>query len=190
MTDLDRLRNLLSRNEILVEVLERARELALPDWYLTAGCVVQTVWNVLADREPARGIKDYDLFYHDPADLSWEAEDRAIRRAAAACRGLPAEVEVRNEARVHLWYEAKFGAPCPPFATVEAAIDAFPAVCSCIGVRFERDGTWHFHAPHGCEDLFALVVRPNRVLAPRAVYERKAARWQREWPRLQVLPWS
>ena len=40
------------------------------------------------------------------------------------------------------------------------------------------------------DDLFALVVRPNRRLAPRDVYESKAARWLAEWPELTVLPWD
>lgn len=187
MADFERLRNALVRNEMLVEVLHRAREVGPPGWYLTAGCVVQTVWNTLTGRPAAAGIEDYDLFYHDPADLSWAAEDRVIQAVARACEDLPVEVEVRNEARVHLWYEAKFGTPCPPFASTEAAIDAFPAVCSCVGVRLERDGTWHFYAPRGLDDLFALVVRPNPVLAPREVYERKAARWRSRWPELTVL---
>ncbi|WP_206796472.1 nucleotidyltransferase family protein [Amycolatopsis sp. MtRt-6] len=187
MTDLDRLRTILTRNEILVELLGRARGFGLPNWYLTAGCVVQTAWNVLTGREAAHGIEDYDLFYHDPADLSWAAEDRVIRSVAASCADLPVIVEVRNEARVHLWYEAKFGTPCPPFANTEAAIDAFPAVCSCVGVRAGKDGSWHFHAPHGLDDLFAMIVRPNPVLAPREVFERKVARWLARWPELTVL---
>lgn len=187
MADVERLRNALEHNETLVEVLKRARRLGLPHWYLTAGCVVQTVWNVLTDREAAQGIKDYDLFYFDGEDRSWAAEDRAIRAVADACRDLPVDIEVRNEARVHLWYEAKFGVPCRPFATTEEAIDAFPAVCSCVGVRLERDGSWHVHAPHGLDDLFAMVVRPNPVLAPRQVYESKAARWRSRWPELTVL---
>ena len=178
-----RLQDLLSRNPLLVDVLVRARSLRLPGWYLTAGCLVQTVWNVLTGREASSGIKDYDLFYFDGSDLSWEAEDRVIR----ACRDFPVEVEVRNEARVHLWYEAKFGVPCPPFACTEAAIDAFPAVCSCVGVRLEPDDSWHFHAPHGLDDLFGLVVRPNPVLAPREGFERKADRWKAQWPELAVL---
>lgn len=186
MGEVGRLRGVLSRNEVLVDVLGLARDLALPQWYLTAGCVVQTVWNVLTGRDAACGIKDYDLFYFDGGDLSWAAEDRIIRTVAGACQDLPVEVEVRNEARVHLWYEAKFGVPCPPFATTEAAIDAFPAVCSCVGVRLEPDGSWHFYAPYGLDDLFGLVVRPNPVLAPREVYERKATRWKRQWPELTL----
>ncbi|GHG23950.1 MULTISPECIES: nucleotidyltransferase family protein [Amycolatopsis] len=187
MTDFDPLRTVLWRNEILVELLHRAREFDLPGWYLTAGCVVQTVWNVLSERAATHGIEDYDLFYHDSADLSWAAEDRVIRTVAEACEDLRVDVEVRNEARVHLWYEAKFGTPCSPFPSTEAAIDAFPAVCSCVGVRLEPGGTWRFYAPHGLDDLFAMVVRPNPVLAPRAVYERKAARWRSRWPELTVL---
>ncbi|MFG1645875.1 nucleotidyltransferase family protein [Amycolatopsis sp. NPDC049252] len=187
MTDLDRLRNVLRHNEILGEILERVKVLGLPDWYLIAGCVVQTVWNVLTGREAAEGIKDYDLFYYDAADLGWAAEDRVIKAVAQVCGDLPVEVEVRNEARVHLWYEAKFGVPCPPFASTEAAINAFPAVCSCVGVRLEPDGRMHVYAPHGCDDLFALVVRPNDVLAPRVVFEGKVARWRRRWPELTVF---
>ncbi|MFI6732841.1 nucleotidyltransferase family protein [Nonomuraea sp. NPDC050451] len=33
-------------------------------------------------------MKDYDLVYYDPSDLSWEAEDRAIR-AGAELTALP-----------------------------------------------------------------------------------------------------
>jgi hypothetical protein len=42
---------------------------------VTAGCLFQTVWNVVTDRPPTSGIKDYDIFYFDGTDLSWEAED-------------------------------------------------------------------------------------------------------------------
>lgn len=137
--------------------------MGLPGWYLTAGCLFQAVWNVATDRHPTSGIKDYDVFCFDNHDLSWEAEDAVIKAADAAFAGLPAQVEVRNEARVHLWYEQKFGVACAPYASTEAAIDSFTATACCLGARLERDGQWR--------------VYPNPVLAPRAVYETKTARW-------------
>jgi uncharacterized protein len=176
------------RNRVVVEVLVRAEALALPGWYLTAGCLFQTVWNVLDGRDPTWGIRDYDLFYFDPRDLSWEAEDAVIRRAAAAFAGCGGKVEVRNEARVHLWYEDHFGVPCPPYASSEAAIDSFAATACCVGVR-RVAGRPVVYAPYGLADLFGFVLRPNPVLAPRATYEAKAARWRALWPRLTVLPW-
>lgn len=186
---LDALRSVLTQNEVLTDVLARTATLALPGWYVTAGCLFQTVWNVVTGRDPADNIKDYDVFYFDGGDLSWEAEDAVIRAGREAFAGLPAEVEIRNEARVHLWYERKFGVRCPPHESTEAAIDRFAATTCCLGVRLEPDGRWRVYAPHGLSDVFNLVVRPNPVLAPREVYEAKAARWKGEWPQLTVLPW-
>ncbi|RZS37657.1 hypothetical protein EV193_105215 [Herbihabitans rhizosphaerae] len=186
---LEALREVLTRNEALTEVLSRAATLDLPGWYLTAGCVVQTVWNVVTDRPPARAIKDYDLFYFDDSDLGWDAENEVIRAAADTFRDVPVDVEVRNEARVHLWYEDHFGVPCPPHTSTEAAIDSFAATTCCVGVRLERGDRWRVYAPHGLADVFNLVVRPNPVLAPRGVYEAKTKRWLEHWPELTVLPW-
>ena len=167
-------------------VLDRAGELELPDAWLTAGILFQAVWNGLTGRPPGTGVRDADLFYFSE-DLSWEAEDVVIRRAATVFAGAPVPVEVRNEARVHLWYAEHFGSPAPrPFTDCRDAVDHFAAVCCCVGVSVR---TGEVYAPHGFDDLFGLVVRPNSVLAPRHVYEAKAARWQAQWPELTVLPW-
>lgn len=183
------LRTTLSRNRTLLEVLDRTAALGLPDWYLTAGCLFQTIWNTVTGRPPTHGIKDYDVFYYDATDLSWEAEDTAIRAGRKAFAGLPAEVEIRNEARVHLWYEQKFGTPCPPYDSVESAIDSFASTTCCLAVRLREDGTWHVYAPHGLSDIYNLVVRPNPVQAPQEVYDTKTSRWRESWPELTVLPW-
>src|SRR5215475_12971454 len=113
----------LVQNQTLAEVLARAAALGLPGWYLVAGCLYQTVWNVVTGQPPEAGILDYDLAYFDAADLSWDAEDAVIRAGSQVFAGLPAPVEIRNQARVHLWYEPKYGIPCPPHASTEAAID-------------------------------------------------------------------
>ena len=98
-------------------------------------------------------------------------------------------VEIRNEARVHLRYADRFGTPSRPLRDCADAIDGFAAVC-CYGVTVDRDGQPRVHAPYGYDDLFGLIVRPNRHSpAPRHVYEGKAHRWAGVWPELTVLPW-
>lgn len=179
---------LVRLNPYVEEILRRAYGLDLPGWYLTAGCLFQTVWNVLSGREPIAGIRDYDLFYFDDSDLSWEAEDLVIQRVAENFTDVEVDVEVRNEARVHLWYERKFGVPCASHPSSEAAIDAFAATTCCYGIRLVEDGL-KVYAPHGFGDLFGFVLRPNPVLAPKQVYENKAERWSLQWPQLTVLPW-
>src|ERR1051326_5606350 len=74
------LRSAVTRNRTLTEVLSRAATVDLPGWYLVAGALCQTVWNVTTGQPPEAGILDYDLVYCDPADLSWAAEDAVIKR--------------------------------------------------------------------------------------------------------------
>jgi hypothetical protein len=186
---LARFEQTLRRNRTLTEVLARAATLDLPGWYLVAGCLCQTVWNVVSGQPPEEGILDYDLAYFDASDLSWAAEDAVIQAEHQVFGDLPAPVQIRNQARVHLWYPEKFGIPCPPHESTEAAIDTYEATAACLGIRAEPGGRWRVYAPYGLSDVFNLVVRPNPVLAPPGVYRAKAERWQRQWPALTILPW-
>jgi hypothetical protein len=183
----------VAANPFVTAVLDRGAALNLPGWYLVSGCLFQTVWNIQHGFDPTRGIRDYDLFYFDASDTSWEAEDRVVRECAGVFKDLPIKVEVRNQARVHLWYAEKFGAPCDVFRSSEDGIDAFLATTCCVGMRGVSAGPV-VYAPHGFADVFNMVVRPNaaRALnsdALREVHEAKARRWQQVWPRLTLLPW-
>src|SRR5262245_38278146 len=98
--------DLALRNPVNETIARELVALALPDAWLVAGCLTQTVWNALSGRPLAYGINDYDVFYFDP-DTSWEAEDAVIKRVQVQLAGCEARIEIRNQARVHLWYPAK-----------------------------------------------------------------------------------
>ena len=96
----------------LMQVLRTARDIDLPDWLIMSGAIYQPVLNQLTGRAPDHGLKDYDLGYFDASDVSYDAEDRVIRRVAAVFdEPLASLVEVRNQARVHLWFEASMVRP-------------------------------------------------------------------------------
>ena len=59
-------------------------DLNLSQGFLVAGCLAQTIWNLIGGHAPEANIKDYDIFYFDDSDLSWQAEDQVICRAHAA----------------------------------------------------------------------------------------------------------
>src|SRR5215831_1220729 len=147
------------RNRFNKKILERLLELNLTDSWLVSGALFQTIWNVVTDRSPTFGIRDYDVFYFD-ADLSWTAEDAVIGRSRAAFADLPIDVEVRNQARVHLWYPEKFGMPYPPAARATDGINRFLMTCAQIGVR-KVGRTYEVYAPNGFDDIERMVVRPN-----------------------------
>ncbi len=171
-------------------VLQTARELDLPDWMIFSGAVYQPVWNHLTGRPLDYGIKDYDLAYHDASDVSYEAEDVVIKRVAAAFEPPLRElVEVRNQARVHLWFADKFGAdePYPPLETSAAALKRFVATAFCVGVRLEMDDSLSVHAPFGLEDLFALRLRPNPLRVKGAGgWERTTGSVKARWPEITI----
>ena len=188
MTDEERFLAIVTADPTVRAVLERAPFLGVGDWWLTAGVLFQTVWNSPTAQPPGTGIRDADLFYFDE-DTSWEAEDAVIRAGTGLFADLPVPVEIRNEARVHLWYAERFGTPAPPFTDCADAIDSFAAVCCCFGITADPAGLT-VYAPHGYDDLFSLVVRPNPRLAPQHVYEAKTARGAQQGPELTVLPWD
>ena len=158
----DRLDAILRASPTLMEVLQIARDLDLPDWRIVSGSVYQTVWNALTGRDPNYGIKDFDVFYFDASDLSYEAEDVEIKRAAAAYPPeLSPRVEVRNQARVHLWFEKHFGEPYTPVSCSDEALGRFVSPAYAVGVRLEKDGRLDVAAPFGLDDLFAMKLRPN-----------------------------
>ncbi len=172
----------LRRNPNNDRILGRWDALALPDGWLVAGCLFQTVWNVLSGRDPTAGIKDYDLFYFDPDDLSAETEQAAGRRAEAVLSDLGIRVEVCNQARVHLWYERHFGRPYARLASTREGIDRFLMPATCVGVNSRE-----VYAPHGFELLYRGELTMNPLTPYPELFERKAADYRARWDWLRTV---
>jgi hypothetical protein len=177
------------RNRVNRMILTRVSALNLRDTWLVSGCLFQTVWNVRTGRPPEDGIRDYDLFYFDASDVSWEAEDRAIRHAAYLFADLVETIELRNQARAHLWHPAIFNVVYPALSRATDAINRFLLFAAQVGIRPQTSGL-EVYAPHGFDDIAAMILRPNTVMQNfRAdLYEMKARRWKACWPELTVIP--
>ena len=182
-----RLEDIVRATPSLMHVMTVARELDLPEWLIFSGAIYQPVLNHLTGRESDYGIKDYDLGYFDPSDTSYEAEDVVIQRVARAfAPPLREMVEVRNQARVHLWFEDKFREPYAPLTSSEEALSRFTTTAFSVGVRLEADDSLTILAPFGLEDLFALRLRPNPTRRTTG-FSRTAESAVRRWPELSVV---
>lgn len=177
-----RLRAILAREPVVAALLDRLDALGLPQAYIGAGAITQTVWNHLSGQPLAAHRKDIDVVYFDPDDLSAAGEARVAAALAGAAGGV--ELDVANQARVHLWYPEHFGVSIPPLRSTAEAIATWPTPASAIGVSARG-----VCAPLGTDDLFAMVARPNKVHVTEAAYTAKVRRWKRNWPELTVLPW-
>jgi hypothetical protein len=94
---LDDLEVALGQNRWVREILERFEEIALPDAWLVAGSIAQTVWNLGCGQRAQLGLKDVDLIYFDGQDLSFDAEASHERRLRDLFRRLPIKLDVKTK---------------------------------------------------------------------------------------------
>lgn len=188
-TQIDALIAILTQSPVLMRCIDAVAQCRLPDAYVGAGAVVQTVWNTLTQQPVDAHINDLDVLFFDPDDMSVGRETAVTRALRGQLEDLAWGLDVKNQARVHLWYEATFGQRVAPFASAEAALRTWPAIASCVAVTRDDGGRWRVIAPFGLSDLFAMHVRANRTRVSQAVFEAKVARWCRHWPQLTVEPW-
>lgn len=180
---------IVKKNEPVFHVINTAAEIGLPNWYVGAGCIVQSVWNHLSELPISQNIKDIDLVYFDATDLSEEKENQWVQKVREKYSAIDLHFDVKNQARVHTWYEKSFGFKIKPYSSTEDAINSWPTLATCTAIR-KQDDQYKIYAPYGLNDVLGLICRPNKTQITRDVYEKKIDRWQTCWPQLTVFDWD
>ncbi len=180
-------RRIIEAEPAVASLLAAMRTFDAPDLWLVSGVLFQTVWNVLEGKPRGHGIRDYDLFYFDP-DTSEEAEDWWIKRGAGHFAFSDREVQLRNQARVHLWYPKKFGTAYPRLDCACDGVRQFLITACMAAVRPQSNGDLELFAPVGLDDIFDRVIRPNSLWQgpQRPEYLAKAKRYMQDWPSLTM----
>lgn len=173
----------VAANPLNTALLDRLGTMGLAQCRLVAGCLFQTVWNRISGNAPDWGIKDYDIFYFDDEDLSWDAEDQVIQRVNSVVRDLPIKVEVKNQARVHLWYRDRFKSDYPQLTSTRAGIDLYLVRCTCVGIDVH---TGDLYAPDGFHDLAAGILKINPRNPKPDLFQQKAETYRQRWPWLKI----
>jgi hypothetical protein len=108
--------------------------------------MAQSIWNLSFGKPAEFGLKDVDLIYFDPQDLSAETEANHERRLRDLFRGLAIKIDVKNEARVHLWYKDHFGYAIEPYSSSADAIATFPTTATSVGVPHQPTSALDYKA--------------------------------------------
>lgn len=181
-------KEIILKNNVLKTILERLEGYGLDNYYVAAGAINQTVFNYYHNNSMDYLIDDYDIVYYDE-DLSYEREDKIIKEINLLCKDLNVSLDIKNQARVHLWFKNKFGYSIEPNKSVEDAISKWGSTVTCIGVRLKNNELTIF-APYGLNDLFSLIIRPNKENFIKKGYEEKTRKWKQNWPKLTIIPWD
>jgi uncharacterized protein len=182
MNNVSRLQAIIRDDALRWRLLGLVRALRLPDCWIGAGFVRNTVWDSLHGRAAAAPTGDVDVLWFDPAQAD-AAVDQAIEaRLRWADPSMP--WSVRNQARMH----GRNGDA--PYASVTDAMRFWPETATAVAVRRSARDDCTVAAPYGLDDLFGLVLRPGpafRREKRHICHERVRMKgWLTTWPRLQV----
>lgn len=186
---ISKLKEILFSSEQFREIFHTTPKFNLPNWYVGAGFLVQTVWNHLSGYPLHQNIKDVDLIYFDDNDLSEKSELEISNNVNQVFKSIPLEFDVVNQARVHTWYADYFGYPIEPYISSENAIKTWPTFATAVAVR-NVSSEFFVYAPFGLDDVLEMRARPNKVQITKEIYLAKVERWKRSWPHLNIVPWE
>lgn len=189
---LEVLEKILMKNDKLMNTLKKLEEYAkenpvFKNHYLGAGGVNQTVFNYYHGYDLNYGIKDFDIVYYD-SDESYETEDIVIKDLSERLKDVDVSFDVKNQSRVHIWYNEKYGTNRKQYTSVEDAIASWGATVTCIGVRLE-DGELKVYCPYGLNDIFSMTIRPVKKDFEKENYIKRASRWKDRWEKLNIVEW-
>lgn len=176
------IKNAVAHDPWMMDVLQAAEQLDLPNWWIGAGFLRNKIWDELEGND-SRPSKDVDLVYFDAKNTRPETDwsyDKQLKLEFPF-----AEWEVRNQARMH--YVNNFD----PYISTEDGIAHWVETATCIAVRLQN-GSLQLLFCHGMGDLLSLIARPSPYMKgpefTQLFYDRiKKKHWRERWPHLQVI---
>lgn len=184
------LESILNKSKKIKEILRVLEQYSkenqdFKNYYLAAGCINQTIFNYYHNYDLDYGIGDYDIVYYDE-DTSYEKEDIIIKDLKERLKHLDLKFDIKNEKRVHIWYNEKYKTNRKEYESVEDAISKWGTTITCLGVRMENNKLI-VCAPYGLNDLFNLILRPVKIDFIKEDYEKKVTKWTSKWELLKVI---
>jgi hypothetical protein len=184
----DELEGIVRGSGWFMEVLGAARACGAPDWWVGAGALRDLVWDGLhGGFDPAR-VKDVDLAFFDPSDLSHERDVTVEQDLTARLPSV--RWDAKNQAAVHTWYPRRFGLAVEPLASAADGVATWPETATAVALRLHHDGALEVTAPWGLYDLLRGVCRRNPTRVSLDEYHRRLAAKQvaTRWPRVRIIP--
>jgi uncharacterized protein len=183
-----RLVEIVSESPWFMDALAAVRRLALPEWCIGAGAIRNLVWDSLHGKSSPSQLSDVDVAYFDATDISPQRDEELQSKLQALDPSVP--WEVTNQAGVHQWFEEHFGHAVEPLHSLEEAVASWPEFATAVGISLGQDNSLQVIAPHGLEDLFAIVVRRNPTRVSIETYRQRVVqkRYVERWPKVKVVP--
>lgn len=128
MTENDILK-IIKNDDSMMNVLNTARDLNLPQWMIGAGFIRNKIWNHLYGFNDILDTRDIDLVYYDPNGND-EIADESLSKNMREKTGKEWEI-------VNQYYSHKYN-DVLPYVSTEDAIAQWPETVTAIGVTLDK----------------------------------------------------
>lgn len=168
----------------MMQALKIAAELNLPGWFIGAGFIRNTVWDIQHGFRPAYNFNDLDLCYYKQEGASEEEDELLGHRLSEK---LPLKWEVVNQAYAHTYNNV------PPYSSSVDGLAHWVETATCVAVTLNTQGKVEIIAPWGVDDLLGLQLRINPYQKGNAYYEKlfldrvHKKGWLERWPKLRLV---
>ena len=183
--------NILKRNTNLMKVLDFIDTLNLPNYYIAAGSVFQTIWNYFDNVDLNNNIKDIDVIYYDKTNLDVNKDIDICNKIIEFCKNnnLNYEIDVSNEARMHLWKKEHENKDVEQYRNSEDAINYWIANMHAIGIT-KINNELYVYAPFGLSDIYSRTIRPiKHKYNSKELYDKKVKSWSSRFHNLNIVEW-
>ncbi len=181
--ELDVIRLIRSDNEMM-DILNAAKTLNLPDWWICAGFVRSKIWDHLHGFQERTRTQDVDVIYYDKNHIDETLEKELENKLRGILPNVP--WSVKNQARMHVINSI------PPYTSAEDAISKFTETVTALGITLAEDNSLILTAPHGLDDVLHLQVKPTPFFTETkerfAIYENRVKKknWKENWPMVTI----
>ena len=175
---------LIENDEWMMNVLQMAKSLELPDWWVCAGFVRSKIWDTLHDYEAKTAMPDVDVIYYDSLHQDEIYEQSLETKLMNIDATIP--WSVKNQARMHVVNNM------PPYSSSVNAISKFPETATALGVTLDELNNVILTAPCGIEDVLSLQVKPTAHFLKSKerlhMYKNRVIKknWQSKWPSITI----
>lgn len=172
---------LIAADEWMMNVLQCASSLGLPDWWVCAGFVRSKVWDTLHLYEKRTPLPDVDVIYFEADIVDEENEKRLERDLTNLDPTIP--WSVKNQARMHVVNHVT------PYLSSTDGMSKFPETATAIGVTLDDKGGLLLSAPYGVEDLIFMKIKPTPYFEESQLFKDRliAKKWSTKWPKVKEV---
>ncbi|KMN44958.1 MULTISPECIES: nucleotidyltransferase family protein [Bacillus] len=168
----------------MMNVLQMAKSLQLPDWWVCAGFVRSKIWDTLHNYEVRTATPDVDVIYYD----SMQKDEAYEQLLETKLTNMDATIpwSVKNQARMHVVNKML------PYSSSVDAISKFPETATALGVTLDEKNNVILTSPCGIEDVLSLQVKPTpHFLETKErihLYKKRVIKknWQSKWPNITI----